>query len=118
VVAWGKTTIEVGALVFAVLGVGCTRTEFGLVPNRCLHPTPHAVRTSREAILATREAWYCMQPGLKRTDEATWLLNTEAELEGDRWHTGPRLPAGYAGGGLNMDIAASDGQVLRVFMTQ
>lgn len=112
-------TAYVGVWVLLVLlSAGCTRTEFGVVPTRCLRPTPHAVRTTREAILATREAWYCMQPRLQLTDEAEWLANTDVELHGDRWHTAPRLPEGYAGGGLNMDIAVSDGRILRVFMTQ
>lgn len=101
-----KSAAKVGVLAFAVLGVSYTRTEIGVVPTRCLQLSPHAVRTSSEAILAMRNAWYCMQPRLERTAEA------------DRWHIGPRLLEWCAGGGLNMEIAPEDGRVLRVVMTQ
>jgi hypothetical protein len=96
----------------------CESTEVGLVPYRCLHPAASAIATRTQAILAARRAWYCIKTDLAPTPEADWLMGFDAGLVDDVWHVSVIIPPGYAGGGLNMEIARGDSHVQRVYLTQ
>jgi len=108
--------IHVIYVLFLCLFDACTGIgTVGYVPTSCLRSV-HAIVDERQAILRARTAWYCIHPYEAQTSEQDWLKNFEAARRGRDWKVGPVLPPGYAGGGINVLLAA-DGRVLDVFMT-
>jgi hypothetical protein len=83
-----------------------------------VHPAQTFIADERMAILAARSAWHCMKPGVDSSSEVDWLAQNGALLKDGVWHVAAILPKGYAGGGLNFDIAQGDGAVLQAYMTQ
>jgi len=52
------------------------------------------------------------------SSDAAWLSNMEVSLENGVWDVGSKVPDGYAGGGLSMFLAQSDGHLVNYYFTQ
>ena len=60
----------------------------------------------------------CVKPDLDRRDETSWLKDYEADRRAGGWHvSGPRLPKGYVGRGLIVDVSPDDGSLIDAYMT-
>jgi hypothetical protein len=97
---------------------GCTKTGIGYVPTRCLHPAPHAVADSTQAILSARTAWYCMHPKEEKDSEQVWLRTFAAGRKGGDWEVITMLPEGYVGYMIYVRLSARDASVSDVQLTQ
>jgi hypothetical protein len=90
----------------------------GYVSYRCAHPGRAPLNDRRAAIVAARNMWICISGETSISSEADWVSNMEASLESGVWNIGSPVPEGYAGGGLNMFLAQSDGHLVNVYLTQ
>lgn len=116
---WDSAVKAIGAALLVLMsGSGCVRTSMGLVSKTCAHPKEATLETDQEAILAARRIWYCIKPDLEVQSEDHWLHEMRAEKRDDVWHVVQVLPEGYAGGGLVMDVAQSDGRLVDIVLTQ
>lgn len=106
---------SLGALLFVS---ACVRTDYGYVSYRCARPAAETVDTPEQAVVAARRTWYCINPSAQETDEQYWLENYRATSERGVWRVSVQLPEGYAGGGLNMELAQNDGKLLNLYITQ
>jgi hypothetical protein len=61
--------------------------------------------------------YICISGKRDISNDAAWLSNMEASLENGVWEIGSRVPDGYAGGGLNLFMAQSDGHLVNFFIT-
>jgi len=111
-----NTTMAI-AVAFGGLS-GCVRTDLGLVPYRCVHPESHRIDSERAAIVAARTAWYCARPHSQKASKEQWISGYDAVLHGEVWHVSTRVPVGFVGGGLVIYVRRSDGQIVRMELTQ
>lgn len=82
-------------------------------------PKDGVVRDADTAISVARLIWFSMNPELKRSSDGSWQSAMTAVNEKDVWRVAQKtLPAGSIGGGLEIDISASDGRVIGVYLTQ
>src|SRR5262245_23435198 len=71
----------------------------GLIPRHCTSVRSAALQTERQAVLAAREIWHCINPKTNPPDEQTWETRHTANLREGVWHVAEVVPEGYAGGG-------------------
>jgi hypothetical protein len=101
----------------AVSGCG-VQTSFGRIPYRCAHPSAIFLSTAADAMRAERRIWYCIRPDIAQTSEKTWLADNSAVLRDGHWFVTARIPDGYGGGGMSMDILQRDSSVVDIDLTQ
>jgi hypothetical protein len=106
-----ETLVDVGAIG------GRPLLFFGAF-SPCAWGGADAIESERQAVLAARRIWYCLNPELAPLDDQHWLDSHSAILRDDAWYVSEIIPFGYAGGGLNMELAQKNGRLLNLFMTQ
>src|SRR6266446_8042585 len=93
----------------------------GPTSSSCARLQSAWIENDKQAILAARKIWYCLNPRLARLDpldEQDWLREFVASRRDGTWHISQTLPEGYAGGGVVMDLAQRDGRLLNIEETQ
>ena len=86
---------------------------------RWIPPEAGVVRDPAAAIGVARLIWFSMNPDLPPSSADVWNSRMAAMLEHGVWKVAPRpLPSGSVGGGLEIDISASDGRVVGIYVTQ
>lgn len=103
-------------LLFLCLFSSCIRTSVGLVPIYCVRGEHRVIANEKQAILAARNAWYCIYPNEREATEQGWLNDFVAAREGASWRV--RLPEGHVGPMIAVKVAAADGRVEDVQITR
>jgi hypothetical protein len=113
--------LRIGALAALVLVAACSfassasvSAEFQWTP-----PPQGVIRDKAAAISIARSIWFSMNPSLKKSSEEVWQKRMEAELIKGVWHVRQKsVGSKFVGGGLEIDLNAKDGKVVRVILTQ
>jgi hypothetical protein len=98
---------------------------YGLVNSAALAydewspPSGGVVRDSVAAISIARAVWISINPSLPKSSEEVWQKTMDASLAGGVWHVRQKpLGKDYIGGGLVMNIEATDGRITLIMITQ
>lgn len=84
-----------------------------------LPPVGGVIRDKVAAKSIARAIWFSVNPSLKKSSEQAWQKGMEADRDGNIWRVREKsLGKDYLGGGLEIDLNATDGRVLRILVVQ
>lgn len=116
-----RTALQLGVMALALLISACTvdRTHIKSKHVEWVPPAQGVIRDGTAAKSIARIIWFSMNPSLKMSSEAKWQKGMTAKLSGGVWRVRQKpLGSAFLGGGLEIDLGATDGKVLRVILTQ
>lgn len=97
-----------------ITGVAPTSYKFKWRP-----PPQGVIRDKEAAISISRSIWFSMNPRFKKSSDEFWQKDMEAQLIKGIWRVRQKsVGPNSIGGGIEIDLDAKDGKVVRIIFTQ